>query len=604
MKLPAYLFSLLLIQSVAFAAADFSNTALLPPIKSWSGTSEKLIQDQSNPWQTPVEAMALTDTPDYQTSIEYLQKLVESEPMFHLTSLGKSDQNRDLWMLIASRDGASTPKQLAANHKPTLLVQAGIHSGEIDGKDAGLMLLRDISKGGKMALLDKVNMLFIPIFNLDGHERRSENNRVNQRGPIHMGWRTNSLNLNLNRDYTKADTLEMQYLLQAINQWEPDLYFDIHVTDGEDYQYDITYGFNADYADSPNISRWLSSNLRPQVDQALKENGHLGGPLVFGVDPQDFAKGIVGWTASPRFSNGYGDVRHLPTVLVENHSLKPYKRRVLGTYVFLEQSLKTLAAEGDALKKAIKKDQQAHPAEQVLSWSSDREHPEKMDFYGIDYTKKQDSITGIHYVEWNGLSKIYKELPVYWSRIPQEKVKVPDAYWIPAQYQEVIAKIKLHGIQYTTLKKQQLVKVEELKATDFHFDKEPFEGHGRVSATFGAISVEKMLPVGSIRVSTKQNLGALAVALLDPRGEDSLFSWGFFNPMFQRTEYIESYAVVPLAHQMIQQYPELLQAFNQKKQADKAFAEDEEQQMRFFYERSPFYDQQYLKYPVLFELKP
>ena len=119
--------------------------------------------------------------------------------MLHLTVIGTSGEQRDIVMVVASTTGARTPTELIENGKPTLLAHAGIHSGEIDGKDAGLMLLRDLTVGGSLDLLNDVNLLFIPILSVDGHERRSKFNRINQRGPTEMGWRTNRRNLNLNR---------------------------------------------------------------------------------------------------------------------------------------------------------------------------------------------------------------------------------------------------------------------------------------------------------------------------------------------------------------------------------------------------------------------
>ena len=198
------------------------------------------------------------------------------------------------------------------------------------------MLLRDIAVGGKETLLDHANLLFIPIFNVDGHERRSEWNRPNQRGPVHQGWRATAQNLNLNRDYVKADAPEMCALLRLLNLWLPSLYLDLHTTDGIDYQYDVTYGYQGaagTEAWSPRIAAWLDQAFHPAVDAALKSQGHL--PLNLYVEPRDGRDLMQGLNANhslPRFSTGYGDIRHLPTVLVETHSLKPYRQRVLCTY--------------------------------------------------------------------------------------------------------------------------------------------------------------------------------------------------------------------------------------------------------------------------------
>lgn len=588
---------------------SIGDPSVLPPEQSWQGKSETLIRT-ATPWQTPAEKLDFKQTPDYLQTIKFLKKLVSHEPQFVLRSIGKSPQGREIYLVIASQDGAQTPAELKQNHKPTLFVQAGIHSGEIDGKDAGMMLLRDISKGDKQSLLDRVNLLFLPILNVDGHENRSPFHRVNQRGPQEMGWRTTAENLNLNRDYAKADSLEMQHLLNALNRWQPDLYLDIHVTDGADYQYDITYGFNGAVTHSPQIKQWLTSIYRTDVDSALNTWGHLGGPLIFGIDNRDFSKGLYGWTASPRFSNGYGDVRHLPTVLVENHSLKPYRQRVLGTYILLEQSLKSLASHGKKLREAIKKDQSSRPQKMTLKWKLDKENPETIAFAGIKSQQQKDPLTGLEYVVWTGEKQSYPALPVFWVRQPDITVEIPRAYYIPPQYQTVLHRLTLHGIRIETLDKETSHRLEQLSLISHQFSPSPYEGHLMPTGEFSAHIKKVLLPAGTVKVSTDQPLGRLAVALLDPRGPDSFFSWGFFNTLFQRTEYIESYALIPLAHKLMKDDPTLKNEFRQFMQqfhnmdinGDKPAEQSARNDiMSWLYQRSPYYDQRYLKYPVLLE---
>jgi len=287
----------LMLLSAGALAAD-----TLPPLLPWQGNTASLIQPK-HPWVTPAELTNLTETPDYAATVSYLQKLVASSELLRMESLGKSPQGRDIWLIKASMQPDLIGKGAGKSGRPTLLVQAGIHSGEIDGKDAGLMLLRDIVHGGKQQLLAQVDLLFVPILSVDAHERKGKFNRMNQRGPVEQGWRSTAQNLNLNRDYAKADSLEMRAVLNAMNTYQPDLYMDVHVTDGEDYQYDITYGFNEPFASqSPNGASWLASVYRPAIDQALTAAGHIPGPLVFAVDPLDFSKGLQGSTATPRFS--------------------------------------------------------------------------------------------------------------------------------------------------------------------------------------------------------------------------------------------------------------------------------------------------------------
>ena len=579
--------------------AQTTQTDWLPPLPEWHGASEQLIKAKSNPWVTPAELTQLTDSPDYATTMAYLQKLVDSSPLLELEQFGRSAQGRALYVVKAS----SQLHKIAQNpDRPLLLVQAGIHSGEIDGKDAGLMLLRDIAHGDKASLLDNADLLFVPIFSADGHERRSAHNRMNQRGPVIQGWRATAQNLNLNRDYSKADAPEMQAMLKLINRYQPDLYIDVHVTDGEDYQYDVTYGFNEPMAAiSPNGASWLSKLYRPTIDMALTKAGHIPGPLVFGVDAKDFSKGLSGWTASPRYSNGYGDVRHLPTVLVENHSLKPYRQRVLGTYILLAQSLQLLNEQGKALILAKQADQQARPKRMSLSFKASPE-PAHIDFKGSSYQLVQSNISGDSYVKWTGTPTLYSQLPVYWDKVIDKDIAIPAAYWIPPQQQLVIERLKLHGIEMTTLTKPQQVAVRQLTLTKHQFATTPFEGHFMVTeAEFSREERQRTLPAGWVRVSTDQALGRLAVALLEPTAPDSFFSWGFFMGMFERTEYFEPYAIEPLISRMLEQQPELKQQFEQALANDDALRTNPRERYNWFYRQMPFYDQQYLKYPVLIE---
>lgn len=588
----------LLLTSLLLSSADAADD-WLPPLPAWQGASEALIKTKGDSWVTPAELTALTDSPDYAATMAYLTKLVDSSDLLQLEQFGVSAQGRPLMLVKASK---ALHKVANNPNRPLLLVQAGIHSGEIDGKDAGLMLLRDIAHGDKAGLLANADLLFIPIFSADGHERRSLYNRMNQRGPHQQGWRATAQNLNLNRDYAKADAPEMQALLRLLNQYQPDLYIDVHVTDGEDYQYDITYGFNEPFASvSPNGASWLAKVYRPAVNTALTQAGHIPGPLVFGVDSKDFSKGISGWTASPRYSNGYGDVRHLPTVLVENHSLKPYRQRVLGTYVLLEHSLKLLNEQGKALIMARQADMNARPQRMALSFKAS-EQPDYIDFKGISYQLQQSEISGDSYVAWTGEPKLYQQLPVYWDSVVDKDIVIPKAYWLGPEQQQVIARLKLHGIELSTLDKPQKLNLQQLSVSAYQFAGKPFESRFMVdSASFSRSSISRTLPAGWIKVSTDQPLGRLAVALLEPTAPDSFFSWGFFPGMFERTEYFEPYAIEPLIARMLAQQPELKQQYEQALAANEALRNNPRERYNWFYRRMPFYDQHYLKYPVLIE---
>ncbi|HYI12614.1 MAG TPA: M14 family metallopeptidase [Thermoanaerobaculia bacterium] len=579
------------------ATLTSAQTAILPPAIPWNGASRSLMAPAGDPWITPSERDQLRTTPRYDETFAYLRRLVAASRDLKMVSLGKSAEGRDVWMVIASTERAFTPEALRKSSKPVVFAQAGIHAGEIDGKDAGLMLLRDMTvRGTKRELLDKVNFLFVPIFNTDGHERFTKFTRINQRGPEEGGWRTNALNLNLNRDYTKADAPEMRAMIRALDTYDPDLYIDLHVTDGADYQYDITYGWNGPAGYSPEIAEWLETTLRPEVDRGLQEMGHIPGPLIFTDDP---LSGIGFGQADPRLSNGYGDARHMASILVENHSLKPYDQRVLGTYVLLEHILRTVAKHpgGLAENSAISRAHQSKGPIPLVWRVPENAAAEDREILGITSRKTLSPVTGDVRMEWLG-KPVTMRAPVQRATEVVTSVMRPEAYWVPPAWQEVIALLDLHGISYERTTEAQEVDVTMYRLTDPKYETPQFEGHVRVTATITPEKRRERFPAGTAVVPAMTRLGTLAALLLEPASPDSLFQWGYFHSILSPTEYVEAYIMEPMAERMLAEDPKLAEEFRQKIAADEAFRGNSRARLWWFYQRTPFYDERARLYPV------
>ncbi len=574
--------------------ASLSAVDHLPPLTVWQGQSERLLQP-TNPLATQFERSDGMESPNYHDTMVYLDKLVEANSkQFKIESIGTSDAGRVIKMLIASETG-----QIDKN-KATILLQAGIHSGEIDGKDATFMMLRDIAQGQRNDILKRVNLLFIPILNVDGHENASSFNRINQRGPEVMGFRTNGRNLNLNRDYTKLETPGVQAVMRVINQYQPDMYVDMHVTDGADYQYDITYGSTPSFAsESPKIAQFIAEKINPVIDAKLSRFGHTPGPLVFVMNKREMSEGLAGWVATPRYSNGWGDITNLPTILLENHSLKPYKQRVLGTYVFLDGVIDAVSNNLSKLRRTVKIEKDFMPRELVVARSYSKV-PVNIDFLGIEYEKYFSELSAQQEVRYTGKAKTYKGLPVFWRKEVVEKVKVPAAYYLPKAWSNIAAKLQQHGIK---LERAYGV-VNNLKAitvTDHTFASTPFESRLQVSGQFEYSNAAKVDLSTYYKISTAQPNGKLAVHLLQPEAEDSFFKWGFFNSIFQRTEYSENYALLPFAEKMLANDPALKRAFDEKLDSDSEFKNSAQKRLAWLYSKTPFYDGGHLNYPVLIE---
>jgi len=608
-------FKVLLIYVIALASmpvlaqtADiFSDAeALLPPVQGWTGKSESLEVAPDDPWITPAEQNGLTATPNYEITMSWLKRLVAAAPELEIVSIGKSLQGRDIQMIIASADQGFTSADMHDSGKPLLIAHAGIHAGEIDGKDAGLMLLRDMTVAGeRKELLAGANFLFIPILNVDGHERISRFNRINQRGPAEMGWRTNARNQNLNRDFTKLDTAGVRALIEVFKQWKPDLYLDLHVTDGADYQYDITFGGNGRKGWSPNIGAWIEDVYHPAISKTLSDFGHEPGGLIFANNGIDMQDGILNWTGNPRFSSGYGDAIQLPAILVENHSLKTYRRRVLGTYVLLAATLDLLAKEQDSLRAATAHDRQHRTDKVALGFARDKDAvPDHVDFKGIGSERYQGEISGTEVVRWTG-QPLNQSVSQVFIETPTVVVERPTAYIIPAAWSDVSKRVAMHGVSVEQLKAPLTTMAEVYHLPDAKIAEpsawtpNPFEGHIRIDPGQPVKQlIELTFPAGSFRVSTDQPLSDLIVLMLEPQSPDSFLQWGFFLEIFTRTEYAEAYVLEPLAQKMLAADAKLKARFEHKLASDKAFADSQHQRLMWFYEQTPFYDQTYQLYPV------
>jgi len=570
----------------------------LPPAPQWDGASRSLLADAANLWITDFERDPARDfSPNYADTRAWFDRLDAASDLIRIEQFGTSPEGRPIYSVIASKDGATLDPA-----KPVLLAQAGIHPGEIDGKDAGMMLLRDIAFGGKDGLLEGANLILIPILSVDGHERASAYSRPNQRGPRIQGWRHTATNQNLNRDFMKLDQPEMRALMGLIRKYDPALYVDIHVTDGMDYQYDVTYGYNGEdgiYSRSPAAAAWLDATFKPAMNAALEAQGHIPGPLVFGIDDADPKKGLSDGGLGERFSNGWGSAAHVPTILIENHSLKPFEQRVLGTYVFLEAAMRLLASDGAALNAAIAADKALRPSEIPANFQAETTPSSTRAFKGIAYETYDSPASGRQEIRWLGRNDPEPwSLPFYGSR-PTLILKRPAAYWVPGYRTDLIERLRLQGLEMETLDAPRTVAVEMLRLNDPKIAPRTNEAHVQIAVTDVTPEAHDWtFSVGSVRVPTDQPMGDVAVLLLEPQSSESFFAWGMVPEVLNRVEYIEGYAIAPLAERMLASDPALKAEFEGKLAADPDFAANGDARLAWFYERTPFYDNRYRLYPI------
>jgi hypothetical protein len=571
---------------------------VLPPEQPWSGLSRKLAVGPEHEWATPWEGNDRLATPRYEDTGRWLERLSRKAPEIDMVSLGRSPEGRDLWLVSASAGGAATPEELRKNGSPVVWVQACVHGGEPDGKDAGLLLLRDLTVvGGLRPLLDEVSLLFVPIVNVDGHERFSRYGRINRRGPEETGRQTNSRRLDLDRDWAKLDAQETRILALALKEWQPDLLIDIHLNDVIDHQYDITWGYNGPHAHSPNASAWLDTYLTPAAEGDLIALGHVPGPLVAVVDPEDWAAGLQELTRGPHTAVGLGDVLHLPSVRVETHAMKPYEQRVLGTRVLLESALRVVGQHGKELRGARKADLKARPREITLLWGCPEQPTHGRMFLGTKANLRPSPVTGGLWVEWTGEPTAH-EVPVFVFDEPEIRVSRPQAYWIPPAWDDVIERLSLHGIEMERIDEPREKEVTVYRLRGARALDVPSEGRMPVRADPVPEPRVGQFPPGSVRVPTDQPQGDLVVLLLEPGSPHSLFQWGFFLGLLEREGEVAEYIMEPTAIRMFSDDRRLREEFTERLLAEPEFAADAEARLEWFFRNTPFFDPGWRVYPV------
>jgi murein tripeptide amidase MpaA len=555
-------------------------------------------------WQTLAEQTNYQKTWHYDKTIEFAEKLDKSSDLIAYKSFGKSGEGRDLPLLIAAKDKAFTPETARKQGKAIIFIQAGIHAGEIDGKDAGLALLRDMAiTKTRLDLLDNAVILFVPIYNVDGHENWSAYNRMNQNGPDEAGFRANAANLNLNRDYMKADAPETRAFLRLWNDWKPDFFFDLHVTDGADFRYNVTYEYAHFDEIHPQILGWMTNYFEKNVVEKVEKEGNLlTHYLEFGG--REVTSGIFTFIPTPRFSTGYTPLRNRAGLLVETHVYKSYKSRVRGTYDILRYTVEEVGRNKSSLFEANKRADN-DTIERGKSYDANRKFPlrfeltdksEPFQLKGVEYKTEDSEISG-------GKRLVYgtKPLDITIKRFDEAKITAfvapPLYYIVPPQWSDAINVLQLHGIKLLRLKKPLEIEVETYRLTEPKWATSSFENRVTLGFKTTSITEKRLFAANSVIVPMSQESAAVAIHLLEPNSPDSLMFWGFFNSIFEQKEFGESYVIEKLAAEMLANDENLRKEFAEKLK-DEKFAKSPSARLRFFYERSPYNREKIGIYPV------
>ena len=518
---------------------------------------------------------------------------------------GVTPEGRPMMALAASLDGVLDPASVREKKRPVVLFQGGIHAGEIDGKDAGFLALRELLDGKVAAgALAKVTAVFVPVFNIDGHERFGPNHRPNQIGPEEAGWRVTGQNLNLNRDYAKSDSAEMTALLKLLNEWDPIVYLDLHVTDGAQFQHDVSVIFEPQHVGPAKLAE-EGRALQAELMATLTRQGHL--PLGFYPEfmkHDDPTSGAAIGVAPPRFSASYWMHHNRFGVLVETHSWKDYKARVKATYDTVIGFIALAAKDGPRwLTAAALADEEACKlggTTVALAW----EHTEKttpFPFKGYAYVREPSAVSGKLWTRYDPTKPQIWNIPLRDElRVSLSAVAPVAGYLIPAAWAGLMGeKLATHGIAFETLAAPATLEVEGFRATDVKAREGSYEGRQVMTFKGGWAKEKQTLVAGSLFVPIAQPKSHLLMELLEPLAPDSFAAWGTFNAAFEQREYIEDYVIEGWARELLAQDARVRAEFDQRLANDADFAKDPTARLDFFYRRHPAFDARFRLYPIL-----
>jgi hypothetical protein len=517
---------------------------------------------------------------------------------------GRTPEGRPMLALVASRRGVLTAAAAREQNVPVMMMQGGIHAGEIDGKDAGFLALRELLRDEQApgALKSSV-IVFVPVYNIDGHERFGKWNRPNQTGPEEMGWRTTAQNYNLNRDYTKADAPETQAMLRLLNEWDPLLYVDLHVTDGAQFQHDVSITGEPVQAGDPQLQP-AGRALIADLNKSLTASGSL--PVDFYPDfvrPDDPTSGFARSANTPRFSTGYWPLHNRFALLVETHSWKDYATRVRTTHSAIVALAGIIASRGkEMLEQAHAADARAQQlgGQQVPLDYQMAPHTTMIDFRGYAYTRTPSAISGGVVIKYDPNTPQVWEVPLLDTVMPRTVATAPTGgYIVPAAHAGWMAdKLTLHGVRFTKLASaSNAMSVEAFRAESVTRPPASVEGHMLATIKGAWQTEQRAVPAGSLFVPTAQPAARLVMTLLEPTSADSYAAWGFFNNAFEQKEYMEAYVTEQVAAEMLKD-PAVAAEFEKRLASDPAFAASPQPRLEFFYKRHASYDDRLNLYPV------
>ena len=514
-----------------------------------------------------------------------------------LYNVGTTDIGKPLTLIVLSRDKVFDPALIKKQNKRVLLINNGIHPGEPEGIDASMMLTRDLLK--KNALPKDVVICLIAVYNIDGCLNRGLS-RINQNGPRAYGFRGNSRNLDLNRDFIKADSRNALAFEQILNKWNPEVFLDNHTSDGADYQYVMTLIETQKDKQNPILAEYTSQTLSPELYKRMKTSGYEMTPYVESEDASPDS-GIVSFLETPRFATGYTAQHNIISYITETHMLKPFDKRVYATYDFMQNLIDIVQRDAKKIGQ-VKHDADEQVKNQqtfALNWALDQQHYDTLVFKGYAAGHKTSEVSGLPRLYYDR-SKPYTKTIKYFDNYKASSIAdKPLAYVIPQAWGKIIDLFKLNNVAMSRLAHDTTLDLQMYYISDYKTPQRPFEGHYlHNSVKLNPVDMKVKFYQGDYVVYTKQSLNRYIVETLEPQGVDSFFAWNFFDSVLGEKEYFSDYVFEDVAADLLRKDPDLRKKRDDEKLKDPKLAGSAAAQLNFVYRNSPYFEKTYLRYPV------
>jgi hypothetical protein len=549
--------------------------------------------------QTPFEKSGGIETATYFEAIDWYKKLDSKSTLISVKTMGATDAGYPLHLVLISNDGTFVPARWHQQKKVVIMINNGIHPGEPDGIDASMMLTRDIVNK-KIILPSNVVVAIIPVYNIGGCLNRNAYTRANQNGPREYGFRGNSQNLDLNRDFTKSDSKEARSFAEIFHFLSPDILIDNHVSDGADFQHTMTLISTQYDKLGPVLGKWLRESFEPKLYTGMASKGWEMIPYVdFGTT--DFEKGMKMFMDPPRYSSGYAALFNTLAFMPETHMLKPFKERVAATYdlmsVFIAQA-SVMSAEIKS-QRTMASGEWKRTQKFPLKWQPDSTIFSEITFKGYQTNHAGSEATGLQKMYYDHSRPFTSQVKYYHKYIPSYVAEKPRAYIIPQGWHTVIDLLRINKVSLSALTRDTTMKVKSYRVADYKSSPRPYEKHHKNFDILLRDTVKEVRFLkGDLLVYMNQPANRYLVEMLEPMGDDSFFAWNFFDGILQQKEGYSDYRWEDLAAEVVRKDTVLQKKLSEKKAKDPVFAADAGAILDFIYKNSPFYEKAFMQYPV------